>query len=605
MPIQKKIYEPDLQTDRAKNVKGERIYIDDAESGRKGYFCLGCDKPMQANLQRKNPNHQSYFSHIPVDLSKGEKKCTYSNREQRELIATDILQRIKTIKVPEVLKFPPKGAEGNPVELKKSKFITAHKVKSQLTFYEDEEGNIHHGKNPDVEERYLLLRPDVTFFNEKGEAILFIELVVTHKVTDEKKIKLRRLGIDTVSVVVPKGSDQEIEENFKSFKRVKWEYNDEEARTSYLSVSHRAPKGVLEFDEQQRRIFGESVPCRRSRINNTIRTLRKCLEGESYRDTERDFEREIFRVKGATERAKERLGQLETRIDKEVRGKFTEQNIHLERQGGKLDDEESRFKKDSESLEQRYQSKREKIRWEQERIEKDKITELEDGGTEEEIRARFERRSEELRTEFEGISADWERTIAERKESVETISGRREELQHCFTEQEREIENTLIEQFRTKEKSLSGDIEREERNIQTIRERKSTIGEEFGKLEKQECADFREQERGIEERAEKFIKRIREQERTISEDFRKLEERERTSVKEEERRIAEQEENLERAILEELSRELEKSPSGLPREVGLILQAQRVGRDYKDAEREEARYKSAREFFKKGTWKTQ
>ena len=604
MPIEKKIYEPDLQTDRAKNVKGERIYIGNAESGRKGYFCLGCDKPMQANIQRKNPNHLSYFSHVPVDLSKGEKKCTYSNREQRELIATDILQRIKTMKVPEVLKFPPKGVKGNPVELEKSRFITAHTVKSQLTFYEDEEGNIHPGKNPDVEERYLLLRPDVTFFNEKGKAILFIELVVTHKVSDEKKIKLRRMGIDTVSVVIPKGSDQEIEENFKSVKRVKWEYNGEEARTSYLSVSHRAPKGVLEFDEQQRRIFGESVPCRRSRINNTIRTLRKCLEGKSYRDTERDFEREIFRVKGATEGARERLERIQAGIDKEVRNQFEEQTLDLERQGGKLDEEETKFERNFEDLERRYKSKGEKIREEQERIISDKRRELEDGGTEEEIKERFRKGSEDLRREFDQISEEFRENISAKEESIEEISRRREELRNSFTEQEREIENRLVEQFRTKEKSLSGDIEREERNIHTIRERKSTISEEFRKLEEKERTFFKEQEREIGERAEKIIRRIREQEGAISEDFRKLEERERERYSEQEKEIAEQEENLERAILEELSRELEKSSDGLPREVGFILQAQRVGRDYEDAEREEARYKRAREFFEKGDWKT-
>jgi len=610
-----------FKTDRAKNVKGDRVYIDNVESGRNGYFCLGCDKPMQANIQRKNPNHRSYFSHIPVDLSKGEKKCTYSNREQRELIATDILQHIKTIKVPEVLKFPPKGSKCNPVELAKAKFVSAHKVRSQLTFYEDEEGRIHNGKNPDIHNRYLLLRPDVTFFNEKDEPILFIELVVTHKVTDEKKIKLRRLGIDTVSVIVPRGSDQEIEENFKSVKRVKWEYNDKEARTSYLSVSDRAPEGVLEFDEQQKRIFGESVPCRRSRINNTIRSLRKCLEGKSYKDSERDFEREIFRIKNATERAKERLEQLEAGIDKEIRLQFTEQNSSLERQGGKLDDEESRFKKDSESLERRYQSKREKIRWEQERVEKDKITKLEDGGTEEEIRARFKRRSEELRDEFEEISEDWKRINGEKKEIIGNLAKRRAELPASFNEEEGKFRDELIEQLRYKEESLSSDIEREARNVGKLREERENISEKFRKLEERERESFREKEGRIRGklagqfrikgeslsgkigREERSIAKIRDRKKTISEEFGKLEERERANFREQERGIAEQEEILEETVREELTRELHNPSSGLPRGIIHILEAQRVGRDYKDAEREEALYKRARKFFEKGTWK--
>ncbi|MAC64423.1 MAG: hypothetical protein CMP12_03635 [Zunongwangia sp.] len=340
MPIQKKTYEPDKETDRAKNIKGEIIYIDDAESGRKGYSCIGCDKPMQANIQRKNPTHQSYFSHIPVDVSKGEKKCTYSNREQREIIASDILQRIKRIKVPDVVKYPPKGIDKNPVKLKHSQFIDAFKVRSELTFYEDEEGNIHYGKNPEINDRYLLLRPDVTFFNHNGDPILFIELVVTHKISDEKKIKLRRLGINTISIIVPRGSDQEIEENFRSVKNVKWEYNEVEASTTYLSVSNRATEGILEFDKQQRGIFGETTLCRKSRINNTIRTIKKCLGGKSYHRTEQDFRREIFRIKEATEREEKKLAELESEYQKEIRAEYAGGNLDIENQGREVDSKE-------------------------------------------------------------------------------------------------------------------------------------------------------------------------------------------------------------------------------------------------------------------------
>ncbi len=362
MPIDKKVYDTDLQTDRAKNVKGEEIYIDDAESGRKGYYCVGCDKPMQANIQKKNPNHRSYFSHVPVDVSKGEEKCTYSNREHRETIATDILQRLKRIKVPEVLKFPHKGDKRNPVLLAEAKFISAHKVRSQLTFYEDQEGKIHWGKNPEIDERYLLLRPDVTFFNEKDEPILFIELVVTHQVNDEKKIKLKRLGIDTVSIVIPRGSDQEIEDNFKSVKRVKWEYNDQEARTSYFSVSNRAPEGVLDFDEQQRRIFGESVTCRRIRINNTLRTIRKCLEGKQYREAERDFEREIYRIKEATRKAEQELASLEKYHREKAVEEASRGFSSFGREKADFEEEERRFEIEEREVEEEHFNIRDRLR---------------------------------------------------------------------------------------------------------------------------------------------------------------------------------------------------------------------------------------------------
>jgi len=32
----------------ASNLKGEEIHISEADSGRKGYYCLGCKREMQA-----------------------------------------------------------------------------------------------------------------------------------------------------------------------------------------------------------------------------------------------------------------------------------------------------------------------------------------------------------------------------------------------------------------------------------------------------------------------------------------------------------------------------------------------------------------------------
>lgn len=281
------------ENDWAKNVKGAHVFIDGAESGRKGYYCIGCSKEMEAVIQKKNPARKSFFRHVPIDIKKGEKACTFSNREYRELLATDVLQRLKRIKVPAVYKFSRNSNTDSPNLLQPSKFITAHKVRSQVWFYEDADGTIKHGKNPDIDKRYLLLRPDVVFFDSKGKAILFIELVVTHKINDEKRIKLSRLGIDTVSVIVPRSSEQDIEDNFKTTQRTKWEYNGIEADTEYLPVSTGTSAGILEIDQEQRRIFEEGYTCRKSRLGNTIRTIKRCLGAKSYRRSELEFEQEI------------------------------------------------------------------------------------------------------------------------------------------------------------------------------------------------------------------------------------------------------------------------------------------------------------------------
>lgn len=581
MSIYKKKYDPDLQTDRAKNVKGDVIFIDFAESGRKGYFCLGCGKPMQANIQRKNPSYKSYFSHIPVDISKGEKKCTYSNREQRERIATDILHRLKRIKVPGVYKYPPKGISGNPVELSRAKFIEAHKVRSQVTFYENEEGVIFSGKNPEVLDRYHLLIPDVIFYNEKDEPILFIELVDTHKVSDEKKIKLRRIGINTVSIIVPRGSDQEIEDNFKSIERVKWEYNEEEANTTYLSVSHRAPKGLLDIDEDQRRIFGESIACRRSGIRNAIRGIRACLDGESYRNAEQGFEREIFRVKKATEGARERLGNLEREYEEEIFSGFNSEYQELQQRQKELRRKKEEFQDYYTNLEERYFRKAEEIKLDQAKINEIQRAELENGGTEEEIRARFESNGKELRDELERISENFRRIIDEENESIRKA---KESIREISTRGEAQSRRYI----QLNRDEHDGFRDRKSRMEQDIKERFRIEGESLSRY-------ISEEERSIEE--------LRNKERTLSEDFRELEERERESFREKKAGIIEKEKRFQESIHEELIGELRRSSSGLPKRIGFILEAQTVGCNYKDAQRQEAHYKRARELFNKGAWK--
>ena len=63
-------------------------------------------------------------------------------------------------------------------------------------------------------EKFLLIQPDVAFFDKDETPILLIEIVATHKVDPEKIVKIKRLGIDTVQVKVPKDSPQEIENCF-------------------------------------------------------------------------------------------------------------------------------------------------------------------------------------------------------------------------------------------------------------------------------------------------------------------------------------------------------------------------------------------------------
>ena len=235
-----------IQNTWAKDVTGKPVHIAKAPSGRKGYFCLGCSKDMEA-VQFKDPRHASYFRHQPRDLAIGETKCTYSDETHRHKVAKEILQRIKRIKVPTIHKYPPKGHEGEPMVLKKSSWVEAETVRNEIYFFENEAGAVQWSKKLPIG-AYELVKPDVTFFDKEDKPILLIELEATHRVTEEKKARLRNLGIDAVEVILPTGPFEEIEEAFKHTSKTKWLYNGEEQRTRYVQPSIRDTEDVPPLD---------------------------------------------------------------------------------------------------------------------------------------------------------------------------------------------------------------------------------------------------------------------------------------------------------------------------------------------------------------------
>jgi hypothetical protein len=465
--VERKQYDIEKENDWARNVKGTDVFIEDSESGRKGYYCIGCSKEMEAVIQKKNPNRKSYFRHVPVDIEKGEKPCTFSNRKYRETLAADILQRLKLIKVPAVYKFSSDNKKAPPNILQPSKFINAHKVSSQVWFYEDDNGNVLHGKNP-VDERYLLMRPDVVFFDIKGKAILFIELVITHKIDDEKRIKLRRLGIDTISVIVPRSAEQEIEDNFKTTQRTKWEYNGIEANTNYVPISSGTSAGILEPDEEQRRIFEEGYACRKSRLSNTLRTIKRCLGAKPYRRAEREFEQQISRIEKATKRTLEELGRLEETARKEVDLRFAARRTAIEVAVENFEQSENQFESEEADLEGRYFAKDQEIRENHDQILRD----IARGGENE-----FER--EQAEEEIEKERKFVESRVKETRTARKRISEKREGLPDQFAKfKEQESANFEVEKGRIERKAsvLQFELDNFE---ETIIRRKKQLEDEF------------------------------------------------------------------------------------------------------------------------------
>ena len=350
----------------AYNVFDEVVFIDDVERGRKGYFCMGCKREMQA-VQPKVERIRSYFRH-DVKASKDGKKCTYSDETYRHKLAKEILQMSKMVKVPAIYKFPPKGYEGLPNLISNSKFIEAYSVGIERYFFEDNNGEISCGKNDESTSKYLLIKPDVTFFDKDLKPILLIELVATHKVSDDKKIKIKRLGIDTIQIIIPKDSPEAISKALQHTNYTEWIYNYEQEITEYIPIPQSNSEGIQLIDEIQRKLFEESFKCRAAQIGNLIRTITKCLGSELYTTIERDIRSEFPRVEENTRKSNEQWSRICEDRRTEINNKYSHRIREIESKRSQVDQAETNFREDYRNLEKRYLKKKRELEGEEQTL---------------------------------------------------------------------------------------------------------------------------------------------------------------------------------------------------------------------------------------------
>lgn len=525
--------------DWAITIKYEYIHILNAESGLKGYYCLGCQKEMVAVRPTKRKSH---FRHHVVDVKKDYRECVNSSRVYREKLAEQILHRLKELKVPDVYKFPPKGIEGNAQLLVKETIIKAAYVKSQLTFYENEEGEIKHGKNPEIENRYLLIKPDITFFDRNDNPILFVEFVVHHKVDDEKKTKIKRLGINTVQIIIPKVPEDEIEKALKTVRRVKWIYNEIESNTEYISFPKGDTEAVLSFDEEQRKLFEESYFCRAAQVNNLIRSIERSLASQSYRRTQQQFEHEISRIEDAARNIRARLDDMEKEYERETYSEF-------EGEFRQYEEGTAEMAKYYKGLEQRYNRKRAELN-------------SRSFGIEDDARVLSESINEYKRIEeqqFES-SGDLERRRTQVAKSTEQVAN--------------EIERIGDQQ--TRDADFVRQLQREQQD-------------NFERTKEGIWSDF-ERRRGESERGRVDLEsKIRDFERIVAEEERKLDE-EFTRVREE--------------IVRRVSGETVSGETKLPSRIGDILEVKRIFSDYNERQEAYQRYRAYLEIIKGEAWKS-
>jgi hypothetical protein len=538
----------------------KKIHITDVspeEKGKKGYRCLGdnCGNQLIAVPVRRNPKHKPYFRHAPINLKKGEKPCFFSNRKYREALASSILTRLRRIKVPPIYKVNPQYSDEYKL-IEESKFVDADSVQSEVTFYEDKEGVIQHGKNPQIDKKFIVRRPDVVFFNKDKQPILFIELVVTNKLTDDKIADLYRLGIDTIQIKIPETSEEDIEKCFQTIKNTKWVYNEKESKANYLQIPRKYSERILEPDELENRLSKESYNCRVFRVKDTIRGIGICLESESHAKSKSYFDSEISRVTQNTESADQRLGDLEesNRRDTLARNSIEEEN------------EDIAYKK----LERRYLTK--------------------NGGLEEAISLKSvnQRDRKRIIDAIQGEEAEIKRI---EREEIDFEAEIRERVRDKFSDSIRREKEEIDNLKKTIQSSIDRELASTNSTIKLLGVSNNDIPRRterdfsFPKeLENREIEQLVEEERGLENK--------------ISNDFKgeiQIEESEIT-------RIRKEEGSIEESAGKEFDREIKNNARGLSRDFTNLLEVQRLGHDYENLKCKEDSYKRARKFINKRTW---
>lgn len=416
----------------AHDLQDKLKHISEVERGRKGYFCPGCRQKM---IARKGDIKIHHFAHDPQDVER-RGKCTYSDETIRHKLGKEILQHLKHVKVPSIRKYPPDGQDGGVQIIRESWTVEADSVAVEMAFYENEEGKIIWGRDyawKTDSGKFLQIQPDITFLDAEGKPILLIELVATHKINEEKYLRIRNLGIDTIQVSLPTGPSTEIEETFHKTARTKWVYNYERENTEYQYVSPRSGQDVSLGDEFERGLvnFERTYECKVFEIKGAIRRFRRYLESQQFTSLRRQIQQKIRRTERNTTEYRKQWRELQERIDREVSAGFESERARLDEIEAKFILEESEFEKTNGGLEERYQFKDQSLRNEERAYRATSQDEIDDiaerirelGANPEPLSDRIEKlRAEE--EEYKRAIESEEIYLEERREFIaEEISG--------------------------------------------------------------------------------------------------------------------------------------------------------------------------------------
>lgn len=480
----------ELQNKYAYNGEHVPIFIDDADSGRKGYYCMGCGKEMQA-VKSKTEDRTSYFRHDATAV-KSKAKCIFSDESYRHKLAIESLLISKRIKVPAVYKYS-FNDDSPAILLQKPRVIEAYIAKAGVVFYENDLGNVLWTQSKEINKEDILFSPNVTFFDKEGIPILFVETVSTHKIQSDKLLRLLQLGIDTVSVCIPRSSPQDIAEVFTHTKNTKWLYNYEEASTEYITTTAGYTEGIRDFDEEQRKFFRESLRCRKAHLNNVIRRIRKYLESESHRNIEYGIRSEISKIERDTDELRNDIEEQARRYRiglSEKKGEFKNESRN----------EENQIERQYRNLEERYLRKRKGLEEDEGRLfelirstnkqlkSNSESSKSGEQHTNTEVR-RIEQETGDIERRINSVmdSGEYSRRrleseIRRTREAIERIRLNINRIKRETESVPRKFnihEQAIAEDYRRKEQNIEATIDRERATRETIPEKLRIAGEKL------------------------------------------------------------------------------------------------------------------------------
>lgn len=477
----------------AYNENREVIYIGNVPHSERGlakrFFCLGCKRIMQAVKPQKK--RRAYFRH---HVKKGEKQlsCSYSDETYRHKLAKEILLRVKRIKVPSVYKYHPDKKIKLAKLIDPARFVSANNIVAEAYLVETLDGKIHVTKNlSEVANVFEYIKPDIMLLKDNGMPKLLVEFVATSKPSTRKLDKLRHFRIDAVEMKVPKDSPENIELAFQTTNRTKWLFNNLENETDYFQLPTATALELPEIDIDQRRIFEEGFSCRQTEINQTIRSIRGCLESEYYKGIERTARNEIQRIEAARDKLEFELA----RIRKVHRARSLKVNQPIE----------DRIKQKHSDLEKRYLSKRSELDAEEKRLQK--TTEL----LESDIKLAERRLAEQNTRGARTVEA-----VNREKREIETIEKRIESSRQEYKETFEKCRNTATSEARSSVRLLQKilglpELFRQARSESelTFKQKGRRIEQKSAELEKRR-AEIKERYRKLRNRKEQEVANLEE-----------------------------------------------------------------------------------------------